>query len=407
MRRISQGNAPWSIGACAAVLLLSCALVAPAVDHAVLRVRVAISDGHGKPYALPSEGELRVGTNEWKTVALPYIETVHDLTPGEVELRINGYDAAPPKYFVPSAGGEAEFVFELVPHNAEIAIECDTPGARIYLKEEEIGTPGTPLIVAPFQTYSLTIRAPGHRDAQIVLDHPEPGCSPCVYHVNLERIPATLRIHAENPNRFRRLPKAEILIDGSPAAVAFLPHVLGDVTQAQAMVSIRVPGFRDPSPQLVHLRPGEETEAVFPLEYPDAFFEFRVVPSNALIRIGEDIVATNPCPVIPNRMYAIRVDAPMHRGVSLTDAAPPGATQVVSVTLVPRTYIEFVLSPSNAVVFMAGRRITDRIVEVEPNQAYDIDIRAPQHDPYRTTVRVAPGETQQVEAALRKKLLPF
>lgn len=377
------------------------------IDHAAVRVHIAIADGHGQPYQLPRGGEIRIGTNEWCVATFPHLEVLHDLSATDLAVRVPGYDDPAAIPVAPAIGETIDVIFRLDPQIAQVSIDCDTPDARIYDKDAEVGRPGVPLLLAPFRKYNLTIRAPGHRDAQIVLDHPEPGCSPCIYHVNLERIPATLRILADNPNRFRRLPKAEIWIDDVPVATAFLPHVVGSLTQDQARVTVRLAGFRDSPVQPVVLRPGEQSEVLFALEYPDSYFDFRIQPSNAVVRVGEELVTTNPYPVIPNRIYAIRIDAPGHRGQTVQGAAPPGETQRVAVVLVPRAVVEFDLAPDTAVVFMAGRRITDRVVEVSPDTTYTLDIRAPGYESQNITLSVAAGETKTVRAHLKKRLLPF
>ena len=63
----------------------------------------------------------------------------------------------------------------------------------------------------------------------------------------------------------------------------------------------------------------------------------------------------------------------------------------------------FELTPPGAAVFMQGRRLTERVVEVNGGQTYRMEIRAPGFDPCPLVVAPTAGEHRVIHVDLTKK----
>lgn len=288
-----------------------------------------------------------------------------------------------------------------------ITIHCNPPDAAIYEGPNLIGRAGDVIPSAPHVARRLAIRAPYHHDVILSVEGPDPAQPPPVYDVELPLLPAHVRVEVENPDRLHRAPRAEIMVDGLPVATARLPYVVANLTQDVVRIGLAVPGFADIAPRSVHLEPGREVAVIFPLQFVDGYFEFRVEPSNAVISVGDERLSALRIPVIPRRLYDIRLEAPGYRPLSFFDAAEPGQTRVIQKALQPRTYLQFELSPTDAVVFIAGHRITDRMVEVQPHRAYTIAIRAPHHQSQQLRTCAEIGETKVLRVDLKRRPFDF
>ena len=288
-----------------------------------------------------------------------------------------------------------------------VTIHCSPPDAAIYEGAELVGRSGVAIPCAPFISRRFAIRAPHHHEVILRVDGLDPSREPPVYDVELPLLPSHVRVEVESPDRLRGTPRAEILVDGMPVATARLPYVVANLTQDVARIALVVPGFAAVEPRDIHLEPGQECTVRFPLQFQDGYFDFQLEPSNAVVSVGDQRIATGPIPVVPRRLYAIRIEAPGYRPLSFFDAAEPGQTRVVKRALQPRTYIRFEVTPTNAVIFMAGHRITDRIVEVQPHRAYSIAIRAPHCQSQQLRACTEVGETKVLRVELKPRLFDF
>lgn len=368
-----------------------------------MRVRVTIAEGHPRPYELPTAGEWRVDGGAWQRIDLPHIALLDSGTSHVIVLRVPGYLDSDPAMVRPVPGRAEDILVPLAPRGVPVVVLCDVPGATIHEGLREIGHPGEPVLLPPFCPHQLTVKAPRHRDAPLAIEPLDPAKPPPPYHVSPAPIPGELRVLARYPGSLRRDTRARISLDGELKAEARLPYVLTGLTQEVANVGLQLPGYKAVAPRTVTVVPGAVMDVEFDVEYLDAFLRFEVVPTNAVIMIGGWRATSNTVRVIPDLLYSIRVEAPGHRPASLTESARPEDTHIVYVELEPRTYFRFELVPADATVLMGPRRVTDRLVEVNPGQEYLIDIRAPHHESVTLCATAARGTTEVIRASLKRR----
>jgi len=391
----------------AGILFLACGLLAAgpagAAERAFARIHVAIAEGHGRPYELPRAGELQVNTSAWRTVALPHIEYLDTATPNGLALRVDGYEAPDTATVTLLPGADTDLVFRLTPRPVPVTIQCSTPGAVIYEGQAELGHPGEAIWLPAFCQHQLVIRAPRHQDGYASIAYPDPAAPPPDMRVDLVPLPGDLRLLVRHAERLRHDTRGRISLDGTLVADARLPYVLAGLTQAVATVELQVPGFKRLEPRTVAVVPGALTDVEFDLEHEEAFLEFDVVPTNAVIMVAGWRVTSNEMRVIPDLLYSVHVEAPGHRAATLVESARAGERHAVYLELDPLTFLSFELTPPEAVVFMGGRRLTERFVEINPGQEYVIDIRAPHHQSVTVRATAERGETRVIQANLKRR----
>lgn len=367
------------------------------------RLRIAIAEGHGRPYQLPASGELQVNTGAWRSVELPHLETLEPGQTYRLALRVPGYLDPDPVEVRAVAGRVDDVTLSLVPRDVPVTVQCSTPGAVIYEGSGIIGHPGEPIPLPAFCTHHLIIRAARHQDGTVTVEHPDPLRPPADHHVTLVPLRGDLRVVAHYPGLLRRDAAARISLNGELVDVARLPHVLGGLTQEVVTVGLDVTGFKPIEPRTVRVVPGTILDVEFDVEYLDAFLQFDVLPTNAVIMLGGWHATSNSVRVIPDLLYTVRVEAPGHRPATLVLSARAGETRPVYLELDPCTYFQFELTPPEAVVYMDGRRVTGRMVEVTPGQEYVVEVRAPHHRPVTLRATAERGETKILRAGLQRR----
>lgn len=391
----------------ASIVFLACgflaAVPAGAAERAFARIHVAIAEGHGRPYELPRAGELQVNTSGWRTVALPHIEYLDTATSNSLALRVEGYEAPTPLAANLPPGADTDLVFRLTPRPVPVTIHCATPGAVIYEGQTELGHPGEAIWLPAFCPHHLLIKAPRHQDGYANIAYPDPGQPPPDVRVDLVPLPGDLRVLVRYAERLRHDSRGRVSLDGALMADARLPYVLPGLTQAVVTVGLQVPGFKDLPPRTVAVVPGALTDVEFDLEHEEAFLEFVVVPTSAVIMVAGWRVISNTMRVIPDLLYSVHVEAPGHRAATLVESARVGERHAVYLELDPLTFLQFELTPPEAVVFMGGRRLTERLVEINPGQEYVIDIRAPHHQSVTVRASAGRGETRVIQANLKRR----
>lgn len=376
----------------------------PKSEPILLEVQVRVPPQYGQPFALPRTGEIQINDEPWRPVNLPLAESVAFTPELRVALRVPGYEPTAPRVIRAGAGSRAPVTLDLVPMPARVTITCNEPTARILAGDKDLGPVGQTIELTAFQEHRLLIRSPRHREQVLVINRPDPAQAvPPVYHVELEPIPGRLRIEATRPDVFHPRKVASIFLDGRSWAEEKLPFVINGLTQEFVTVGIEMPGYKPIEPRRIRVIPGEEAVVKFDLAFLDAFLRFNVEPSNAVIMLSGTLVTSNRVRVIPDQFYTIRLDAPGHLPMTMTVAVTANEERVISANLEPRSYLLLDLDPTNAVVFVGGRRITSRQVEVTGGRNYLLDVRAPNYQPATTNVWVGAGESRVVTLKLRKR----
>lgn len=287
----------------------------------------------------------------------------------------------------------------------QVVIRCPTPGARVYLEQKELGRAGEELAVPYGLDLHLTVRAPHHIAETLFLPCLVPGDPALEIPINLAPQPAALCLAAKSPNRLTRITRGCLMINGQDLGEVHLPFETNDLPAGPCTISLSVHGFKNPAVQTINLDPGRRHSEVVELAYDEAFLIFNVVPTNATVKVGGERVTSpdHAFPVVPNRFYDIRVAAEGYHAARFNDAAMPGERRLLNLRLTPRTYLVFELTPPGAAVFMQGRRLTERVVEVNGGQTYRMEIRAPGFDPCPLVVAPTAGEHRVIHVDLTKK----
>lgn len=381
-------------------------VVAPPVAPVAVpvSVQVRIAPGHGLPYSLPAQAELRVGeTGAWQVVGLPHVLRLPPGAATPVALRVAGYEAPLPRNIEPRHEGE-QAVFELAPLPTRVKVTSNAGEARVYEGDRDVGRVGDVLELRPFEDHQLTVRSPRHKPGMLSLRRPEPTQgNPLVMHVELTPIPGKLKVDAVRPDGFHPNQRADLYLDGRHAGRERLPYEFIGLTQETVRVSLGIEGFKPTESRVVTVKPGEVVEERFVLDVEDAWAEFRMMPSNATVMVSGRLVTENPMRLFPSVFYNIRVEAPGHLPHTEKLALTAGEVRVVSATLVPRSYVRLDLEPTNAVVFMGGRRITDPEIEIPAGRFTKLEIRAPDHHGYDTNLTLEAGESVTLSVRLRRK----
>lgn len=287
----------------------------------------------------------------------------------------------------------------------QVVIHCPTPGARVYLDEKELGRAGQELAVPYGLDLHLTVRAPHHVPETLFLPCLVPGDPALDISVNLAPQPAALRIRAQSPNRMTKISRGCLTLNGEDLGEVYLPFETNNLPAGRCRISLSVAGFMNPAVQELNLEPGQQASTVVELAYEEAFLVFNIVPTQATVKVAGDVVDSpdHAFRVVPNRFYVIQVQAPGYHGTRFEAAAMPGERRMINLRLTPRTYLVFELSPPEAVVFMQGRRLTERVLEVTGGQAYRLEVRAPGYEPSLVVITPEPGERHVIQVNLKKK----
>ncbi|MCB1069508.1 MAG: protein kinase [Kiritimatiellae bacterium] len=367
-------------------------------------VQIRIAPGHALPYALPVQGELQVDQGVWHVVTLPHVVSLPGGKPSRLRLRVAGYEEPPPLVLDPAADGTRQF-FDLVPLPARIKVTSNAAHAEVLEGEVRLGRVGEVLALAPFRDHRLLIHSPRHKEQVLTIRRPEPTIGePLVMSVDLVPIPGRLRIDAMGADGYHPGKRADIYVDGHLVGHELLPFVMQNLTQETVRVALDVKGFKPTQPREVTLEPNQVVSVDFVLEYQEAWLTFDVEPADSMILLSGKRVQGDRVKVVPDLLYNVRFVSEEYWPVDQKVALTAGETRVVSARLTPRCYLRMDLQPTNAVVFMSGRRITDRIIEVEPGRFYAVEVRASGYQTETTNIWLETGESRTVSISLRKKL---
>lgn len=286
-----------------------------------------------------------------------------------------------------------------------LIVNCETPGARVYLERHALGRAGEELAVPYGRDLHLTVRAPRHISETLLLPCLLPGDPVLEIPVDLAPEPAALRITAESPNRMTKISRGCLLLDGQDLGEVYLPFETNDLAPGVHTISLSVHGFKNPCLQKVELEPGQRAAAVMALAYDDAYLVFNLFPTNAVVHVAGEAARDGEgvYRVVPNRFYDIRITATGHHGARFEAAAMPGERRLLNVRLTPRTFLLFELTPDHAAIFTKGRRISGRLLEVNGGETYRIEIRATGYEPHALVVTPEPGEHRVIHVDLKKK----
>ncbi len=286
-----------------------------------------------------------------------------------------------------------------------LVVQCQTPGALVYLDRQVLGRVGQELDVPYGRDLHLTVRAPRHISETLLLPCLMPGDPVLEIPVDLEPEPAALHITAESPNRMTKISRGCLTVDSVDLGEVYLPFETNGLNPGPHTISLSVPGYKNPCRHLVQLEPGQRTSTTIALAYEDAFLEFNLEPTQAVVSVAGDVVAEthHVFRVVPNRFYDIRISAPGYHNTRFEAAAMPGERRLLNVRLTPRTFLVFELTPADAVIFTKGRRITGRVLEVNGGETYRMDIRAPGYEPHPLVITPEAGEQRVIRVELTKK----
>jgi hypothetical protein len=110
-----------------------------------------------------------------------------------------------------------------------LIVNCETPGARVYLDRHALGRAGEELAVPYGRDLHLTVRAPRHISETLLLPCLLPGDPVLEIPVDLAPEPAALRITAESPNRMTKISRGCLLLDGQDLGEVYLPFETNDL----------------------------------------------------------------------------------------------------------------------------------------------------------------------------------
>jgi hypothetical protein len=285
----------------------------------------------------------------------------------------------------------------------QVVVQCTALNARIYLDNKELGGAGELLTMAPGLDYHLVVRAPYHLPQSLFLPCLVPGDPPIDLPVRLTPQPASLLLTAKSPNRLRKIPTACVQLNDLDLGEVALPYETNGLAPGDYTISLQAHEYKKTHPQTVRLKPGRLTRLNIELTYEESSFRFGLEPTNATVLVGAETVSNGEIHVVPNRIYSVQVSAPGYHTARFNDAAMPGEARCLTIRLTPRTFIRFDLTPPDAVVFMQGRRLTERVVEVKADTTYLLEVRAPGYEPRPVSVCLKPGETRTINVQLERK----
>ena len=146
-------------------------------ESGALRIEAEVPD-YARAHFQGLEKRVRIGSDAWKTVTLPYEEDGLACEPITVELQVPGYRvgrAVPGEPRIED-GKTATVRFTLMPEDARLTVTANAPYAEVYDESgRRLGGAGTALAVPSLQALSLTIRAAGYEDKVERLAPMEPG----------------------------------------------------------------------------------------------------------------------------------------------------------------------------------------------------------------------------------------
>lgn len=291
------------------------------------------------------------------------------------------------------------------PLTLPVTVHCTTAEARVYMDDMELGPAGQPVDVPCGRDLPLVVSAPYHIPANIFLPCLGPGDPPLDLPVRLEPLPASLVVAAQSPNRLRKTTTGCLVINGRDLGEVHLPFVTNNLPPGDYRLSLSLPGYQVPPERTITLPPGRQTRVLFELEYVESILRFNVTPSNALIRVGTEIItnADRACHVVPHRIYDIVVTAPGYYPARFEDAAMPGERRQLNLQMTPLTFLILDPSPPEAVAFYRGRRVKERRLEVPAGQVLRLEVRAPGYEPQPLEVTLEPGEQRVLKVELKRK----
>ncbi len=392
-----------SVVVTAPVSMVSQPMGPPAPRLVPVQIGVRIAPGMGQPYALPSQGEIQVGDGGWQAIQLPHVKLLPKGVRAQLRLRVPGFRDPEPEQVEP--GEEtANTVFDLVPNPARLIVACTEPEARVYKDDEDLGPVGQVLELAAFEDHRLVVRSPRHHELVMTINRPGPTIGPPqVMQVDLETVPGRIRIEAAQPGLFHPSRYATILMNGEVVGRERLPVVMGGITQAYVDVAIQMEGFKHDPPRRVAIKPGQEVVERFDLHFQDAWMRFDIDPTNAVVMLSGSRATSSTVSIVPNQIYSVRVEAPDRYPRLFTVGVTAGETHVVSAQLVPFSFVDLVIEPPSAAVFIGPKRYTQRRLQITPGQRTQLEFRAPGYHPASTNVQLSPGESRQLDIRLHKK----
>ena len=140
---------------------------------------------------LPSRGRVRVNTQPWQEVDLPYTVPFQDLAVvQEIALEMNGYESPPPRRVRLADEQQAEVVFRMKPASVRVRFDSSVP-ASIFVKEPEelislkrlnpfkrdapVARTGEEFELESFTPYHIEFRAADHETVALDRTFTEPG----------------------------------------------------------------------------------------------------------------------------------------------------------------------------------------------------------------------------------------
>lgn len=291
------------------------------------------------------------------------------------------------------------------PLTLPVTVLCTAEETRVYMDDQELGRAGVPVAVPIGRDVPLVVSAPYHIPANIFLPCLAPSDPPLDLPVRLEPLPASMVVAAQSPNRLRKTTTGCLVINGRDLGEVALPFVTNNLPPGDYRVALSLHGYKTPPERTVVLRPGRHVKVLFELDYLESTLLFNVTPSNALIRVGADVVTNldRTYRVVPNRIYDIVVTAPGYYPARFGDAAMPGERRQLNLRMTPLTYLILETTPSDAAAFFKGRRVTERQIEVQAGQELHLDIRAPGYEPQHFHLTLNPGERRVLKVELTRK----
>lgn len=128
---------------------------------------VRVPAKYGKPTSAPQTAQIKIGTNAWKKISLPY--NYRGLAPGkhQLYLAVKGYKVSAKKAMIVGMK-TTSLEFELTPKPATVTFTSNVSGSvQIFKGDQLLGNIGKPILLMPFLIHSLDFRAKGYRMSKL------------------------------------------------------------------------------------------------------------------------------------------------------------------------------------------------------------------------------------------------
>lgn len=162
-------------------------------QSAKLSVQVEIQGRTVAPENMPRQGQLRIGSKEAETVALPWTGDVRQLDSSiAIELSVPGYDDVKPEHLTLRDRDQKTLTFRLLPHPVQFTIRSNVPAdvyrlragqfaqgwkKTVFGRDVPIGKTGEPITLDAFVPQQLTVSAEGYQPVAIDVHLLRPGAT--------------------------------------------------------------------------------------------------------------------------------------------------------------------------------------------------------------------------------------